>query len=180
MKHHFNFIKPIAAHTQREINRWTKISLIFFGLLIISIAVTTSKQLLRLRSLHEEQIHFQNKTTNFTQTTTKQAHLKKEIEGYKKKLGKITEIQQGTATSTAYIKAIAHALPAGTTLQSLTLTSKTIDTSLCCHDTSVAPIIIEKLTATNMFDSLKISTLSPSTLSGKPGFIVTIQGKIKS
>jgi len=180
MKHHFNFIKPIAAHKQREISRWTKISLTLFGLLMVIAAVTTSKQLLTLRDLHQEHAHFQTKTAAFNATTEKQAQLKKEIEGYKKKLGKITEIQHGTATSTTYIKAITHALPAGTTLQSLTLTTKAIEASLVCQDTNAAPAIINTLLATQLFESLKIATLCPSTVGGKPGYMVTLHGKIKS
>jgi len=179
MKHHFNFVTSIPPARQREIGNWTRITLLLLSGLLITVIISISKQLLQLRELQEEYNHVKNKAAGFTKTSEQHAQLKKEIAHYKKKLEKIAQIQASSTTPASYIKTITAALPSGTTLQSFMCTAKTIDLSLLCPDAAAATTIIEKLAQYPQFEHLKLSTLQPSTLSNKPGYLVTIQGGIK-
>jgi len=173
-----NFITTLSPQQQYEIRRWFICSMLIVIFTLIAIGFFIIPQLHALYAMKQEITALEKKTKDYAQLTSTKDTLKKENETLQKKRAHLTKYLNQPSNPHTYLAAIINSCSTDVQLEQVRKNKKDLEITALFSTPESATIMIQKLSDTDLFATLKLTSLQHDTQTKK--FRCTIKGKIRN
>jgi uncharacterized tellurite resistance protein B-like protein len=174
---HLNLINTLSRHQHAEIIRWYRSSLALLAVLLVACGVVEYQNWQKYTKINAEKLMIQSKTTSFNSIMERKQKLKKEESDLQSKLSVLDAYQAKNNASIDFLSKLNKI--ANFQLASVSLNKKSITISGYCATTQEATRVIQTISSMPAIKQVKLSSLSPKTISQKSLLQLTLRGVLK-
>lgn len=172
-----NFITTLSPEKQYAIKRWFLVTFFLIMCSLIASAYLVVPQLLTYIALHKQVAQLRLLTKDYNVQVTEKDALKTEHDAMHIRTKKIEGYNATPKNPHAHIAAVVQACGDGVTLEAVKLHKKDYDITLLCPTSEHATVFIKRLSASDLFMSVKLVSLQQDTQTKQLRCVV--KGKIK-